>query len=121
MSSTPSVLDHRSSKPERWLRANRLKLTLWIGAIEGILTLIGAIPHLAIYLLAIVAIAFYALVGRKYSSATARHLTWIFAASQLIAVLVPGVLFFAKWIAVTAIVIVAVLGLILLFAERDKL
>jgi hypothetical protein len=120
MSSTPTVLDHGSSKSGRWLRANRLKLTLWIGAVEGALVLLGALPHLAVYLLAIVAVGFYILVGRKYTSPSARTLTWVFATSQLIAVLIPGVLHIAKWIAITAIIAAAVVGLVLLFAERDK-
>jgi hypothetical protein len=120
MSSSPTVIDHGSSRPGRWLRANRVRITLWVGAIEGVLVLIGALPHLAVYLLAIVAIGFYALVGRKYTSPSARNLTWIFATSQLIAVLVPAVLHVAKWIAITAIIVVAVVGLVLLFTDRDK-
>jgi hypothetical protein len=120
MSASPTVVEQGGSKPGGWLRANRLKLTLWIGAIEGVLVLLGLLPHLAVYLLAAIAIGFYILVGRKYTSPSARMLTWIFASSQLIAVLVPAVLHIAKWIAITAIIAAAVVGLVLLFAERDK-
>jgi len=118
MSSSSTVLDHPGSKPSK-LRANRLKITLWIAAIEGVLVLVGVIPHLAVYLLAIVAIAFFAVWGRKFTSPTAKNLTWIFASSQLLAVLVPAVLFVAKWIAITAIIVVAVVGLVVLFTDRD--
>jgi hypothetical protein len=116
-----NVLDKPDSRPGRYLREHKLRLTLWIGAIEGALTLIGVIPHLAVYVLAIIAIGWWVVMGRKYRSSTARHLTWIFAASQAIAVLIPGVLHIAKWIAVTAIIVAAVVGLVVLFAERDKL
>ena len=119
MSSGATVLDHPNSKPPR-LRANRLRITLWIAAIEGVLVLVGAIPHLAVYLLAIVATGFYVVVGRNYNSPTAHSLTWIFAASQLLVVIVPVFLFFAKTVAIVAIVALAVVGLFILFSDRGK-
>jgi hypothetical protein len=120
MSSGANALDHPNSKPGRYLREHRLRLTIWIGAGEGLLTLLGLIPHLAVYILGAVAITFWALVGRKYESPTARHLAWIFAASQAIAVLIPSVLHIAKWIAVSAVILAAGVGLIILFTEREK-
>ena len=51
--------------------------------------------------------AFYAFVGRNYKSVTARTTAWIFATSQLIAVLVPSVLPIAKWFAITVIIVAA--------------
>jgi len=118
MSSTPTVIDHGSPKSQRYLRAHRVRITLWIGVIEGILVLFGVLPHLAVYLLAIVAVGFYVLVGRKYTSPTARDLTWVFATSQLLAVLVPALLFAFKWLAIAAIIGAAVVGLVLLFSDR---
>ena len=120
MSSGANALEPAGSKPSRYLREHRLRLTIWIGAIEGGLTLLGLLPHLAVYILAAVAIAFWALVGRKYESSTARNLSWIFAASQAIAVLIPSVLHVARWIAVTAVIIAAAIGLVILFTERDE-
>jgi hypothetical protein len=120
MSSGANALESGGSKPGRYLREHRLRLTIWIGAIEGGLTLLGLLPHLAVYILAAVAIAFYAFVGRKYESGTARNLSWIFAASQAIAVLIPSVLHIAKWVAVSAVLVAAAVGLIILFTERDK-
>jgi hypothetical protein len=115
-----TALDHPASKQGRYLREHRLRLAIWIGAIEGLLTLLGFLPHLAIYVLAIVAIAWWFTMGRRYTSPTARQLTWIFAASQAIAVLVPAVLHIAKWAAITAIVVAAVIGLVILFTDREK-
>ena len=119
MSTGAELLEKPAPKPGA-LRANRLKITLWVGAIEGVLILFGLIPHLAIYLLAAIAIGFYAFVGRNYKSGTARSAAWIFATSQLIAVLVPSVLHVAKWIAITVIIVAAAVGLLVLLADRDK-
>ncbi len=115
-----TALDHPASKPARYLREHRLRLTIWIGAIEGLLVLLGVLDHLVIYVLAAVAILWYFTMGRRYTSPTARNLSWIFAASQAVAVLVPAVLHVAKWLAITAVVVAAAIGLVILFTERDK-
>jgi hypothetical protein len=47
-------------------------------------------------------------------------LSWIFAASQAAAVLVPIVWFLAKTAAIVAIAIIAVVALIYLFTEREQ-
>jgi hypothetical protein len=119
MSSGATALDPPDRTPQRrgW---NRLRVTLWIGAIEGVLVLLGVIPHLAVYLLAAIAIGFYVFVGRKYSSGTARTASWVFATSQLIAVLVPSVLHVAKWLAITVVIVAAAIGLVVLFADRGR-
>ena len=101
------------------LRQNRIKIALWIAVAEGLLILIGLIPHLLVYVLAAIAIAFWALVGRNYRSGSARNLSWIFAASQAACVLVPIVWFLAKTAAIVAIAIIAVVALIYLFTERE--
>jgi hypothetical protein len=101
------------------LRENRIKISLWIAVGEGLLTLIGVIPHWVVYLLAAVAIGFWAGAGRNYTSNLARQMSWIFAASQAAAVLVPIVWFVARTAAIIAIAIIAVVALIYLFTERE--
>ena len=101
------------------LGQNRIKIALWIAVAEGILILIGLIPHWLVYLLAAVSISFWALVGRNYKSSSGRNLSWIFAASQAACVLVPIVWFLAKTAAIVAIAIIAVVALIYLFTERE--
>jgi FtsH-binding integral membrane protein len=101
------------------LRQNRIKIALWIAVAEGLLILVGVIPHWLVYILAAVSIAFWALVGRNYKSSSARNLSWIFAASQAACVLVPIVWFLAKTAAIVAIAIIAVVALIYLFTERE--
>ena len=108
------------SKPGKFLRDKRYRLTLWISAIEGLLVFVHVIPHLVMYILAIIAMAFWVTAARRYKSDTARQVSWIFAASQTLAVLVPIFLFFAKWIAVLSISVLAVIGLVILFAERER-
>ena len=118
------VLDKPESRPGRYLREH----TTAAGALDrrdrgDCWRSSGLIPHLAISTSSrSVAIAWYVVVGRKYTSATARHISWIFAASQAIAVLIPA-----------SLPDVQVdrdrrdrrrsrsSALVLLFAERDKL
>jgi hypothetical protein len=120
MGANANVLEGRApSKPARYLRNHRFKITFWTAAIEGLLVFVGVIPHLAMYVLAVAAIAFWGLMARNYKSATARNLSWIFAASQALAVLIPVFLFVAKWLAIGAIAIVAVVALVVLFADRS--
>jgi FtsH-binding integral membrane protein len=101
------------------LRQNRVKIALWIAVAEGLLILIGVIPHLLVYALAAVSVGFWALVGRNYKSSSARNLSWIFAVSQAACVLVPIVWFLAKTAAIIAIAVIAVVALIYLFTERE--
>jgi hypothetical protein len=115
------VLDKPESRPGRYLREHKVRLVLWIGAIEGTLALLGAFDKWVLYVLAIASIAWYVAMGRKYTSPTARHISWIFAASQAIAVVIQAMYQAFKWLAFGAIVVAVIAGLVLLFAERDKL
>jgi hypothetical protein len=121
MAVNANVLEaRRASKPARYLRDHRFKLTLWIAAIEGLLVFVHVIPHLVIYVLAVVAVGLGITVARRYRSATARNASWIFACSQALAVLIPVVLFFAEWAAAVAIAALAVVALVILFAGRKR-
>ncbi len=116
-----NVLESRPpSRPAKYLRDHRFRITFWTAAIEGLLVVVHVIPHLVVYVLAVVAIGFWGLVARGYKSPLARNVSWIFAASQALAVLIPVVLFIAKWIAIGAIAIIAVIALVILFAERPR-
>jgi FtsH-binding integral membrane protein len=103
-----------------YLRENRIKIALWVAVAEGLLVLIGVIPHWVVYALAVVAVGFWAIAGRNYKSESGRHLSWIFGVSQAAVVLVPIVWFVAKTAAIIAIAIIAVVALIYLFTERDR-
>jgi FtsH-binding integral membrane protein len=107
------------TSPGLSLRQNRIKISLWIAVVEGLLVLLGVIPHWLVYVLAAVAIAFWAGAGRNYKSNLGRQVSWVFAASQAAAVLVPIVWFLAKTAAIIAIAIIAIVALIYLFTERE--
>jgi hypothetical protein len=121
MAARANVLERPASKPATYLRDHRLRISAWIGGGEGLITLLfGTVAHVAVYILAVVAIGFYVATGRNYTSPTARQLTWIFAASQAVAVLVPVVYHFVKFTVELAVVIVAIVGLGFLFWEHRR-
>src|SRR5205085_544491 len=77
------AIEHGTTRSGRWLRERRLRITLWIAAVEGLLYLFHALHWWAAVGLAIIAVAFWWYVGRANRSHTLRQLSWIFAASQL--------------------------------------
>src|SRR5580704_3602607 len=119
MAARANVLDRPASKPAKYLRDHRMRIATWIGAAEGLLTLIvgGTGIHVAVYVLAISAVGFYLLIVRIDQSRAARQLAWIYAASQSLAVLVPIILHIAETAAEFAIGIIAVVALVMLFVE----
>jgi hypothetical protein len=106
--------------PGRYLRAHRLRLSLWIAAVEGLLVLVHLMPHLVLYALAAVALAFWFGMARNYKSAFARQASWVFAASQALAVLVPIAWAITKFfVAIAVVVAIAIAALYFLFTERE--
>ena len=120
MSSSPNIVNQVLSRPSQFLRAHRLRISLWTAVIEGLLVVVGVLPHIVVYVLAVVAIVFWISAARGFKSGAARQLAWIFGASQALAVLVPIFLFVAKTIAIFAIAIAAVVALIYLFTDRNR-
>jgi hypothetical protein len=122
MAARANVLERPVSKPAKYLRDHRMRIATWIGAGEGLLTLVvgGTGIHVAVYVLAVTAVAFYVMVVRNYKSSAARQLAWIFAASQALAVLVPIVLHIAETGAKIAIALLAVVALVMLFLESKR-
>jgi hypothetical protein len=112
------AIEHGSSRQGRWLRERRLRITLWIAAVEGLLYLFGALHWWAAVVLAIIAVGFFFWVGRSSKSDTVRHLSWIFASSQLLVLCVPIALALVRALAIGIIAILAVVALFFLFRER---
>jgi hypothetical protein len=56
--------------------------------------------------------------GRESGSHLVRQVLWIFAASQLLAVIVVILAWIVKWAVILAVVVLAVLGLAYLFLDR---
>lgn len=114
------AIEHRSSRASRWLRQRRLQFTLWTAAIEGLLYLLHVLRLWEAVVLAIVAVALWFYAGRTSRSDLVRQATWVFAAVQLVVLLVPLVLTILKGVAIALVVLLAVGALIFLFTQRER-
>ena len=112
------VVEHGSSRAGRWLRAKRLRISLWIAVVEGVLVAFHVIPWWLAVVAAAAVVAFYFWAGRDLPSDTARQVSWILATSQAVVVLVPVLVAIVGTIAIVVVGIVAVLALVALFSER---
>ena len=117
MTASPA-LELRESRSGLWLRARRLRLALLVGLVESVLVLVGDSGWYWVLAAAAVAVAFYLFVGRSLRFHATRELSWIAAASQLIAVLVPLLWVLVKAVAIVALVVMAVVLLVMLLADR---
>ena len=114
-----SVLEYGSSTPSgRWLRTRRLRLAVSIAAVEGILVVADVIPWWSALAVAAAAMAFYVFIGRRLGSDTARHASWVAAASQAFMALVPVFVLVIGTLALVVVAVLAVVALVFLFAER---
>jgi hypothetical protein len=120
MTSSPNVVNSGLSRPGQYLRAHRVRISLWTAALEGLLVVVGVLPHVLIYVLAVIAIAFWAMAGRAYKSGTGRQAAWIFASSQAIVALITIFFGVVRIIAEFAVAVVAVVALIYLFTDRNR-
>ena len=104
--------------PGGWLRKRRNRLALWIAAAEGIVVVISHdVTKWAVIVLAAVGVFAFA-YGRNNSSSLVRQVLWIFAASQLLALLLVLFAVVVKWLVIVGLVVFAVLGLGFLLLDR---
>jgi hypothetical protein len=113
-----TAIEHSSTRPGRWLRERRLRLTLWITVVEGLLYLVHVLHWWEAVALAAIGLGFWWYAGRRSRSDLIRQSSWIFAASQLLVICVPIALTILKAIAIGVIAILAIIALIFLFRER---
>jgi hypothetical protein len=113
------VIDHGATRSGGWLRQRRLRFTLWIAALEGLLYLFHVLNWWAAVALAIIAVGFWWYAGRSSRSDTIRQASWIFAASQLLVLCVPLALALVKAVAIAVIAVIAIVALFYLFKERN--
>lgn len=117
--SSAHVIEHGTSRPGRWLRARRNRIALTIAALEAVLVAIfHDLTSFTVIALAVVATAVYWAWGRHTRSDTARQATWIFAASQLLAVIAAILAFIVFWTAIVAVCVFAVIALFFVFTDR---
>jgi hypothetical protein len=118
LSDSPHALEHGSSGPGRWLHARRVRLSAWIAAAEALVVLFSHdVTKWTVIVLAVVSVLVW-LGGRESRSDVVRQLLWIFAASQLLAVIAVILAWIVKWAVILAVVAFAVIGLAYLFLDR---
>ncbi len=118
LSDSPRAVDRGSSRAGLWLHERRTRLALWIAAAESLVVLVSHdLTKWTVIALAVVAVLSY-LGGRESRSQIVRGILWIFAASQLLAVIAVVLAWIVTWAVILAVVIFAVLGLVYLFVDR---
>src|SRR5919198_1767794 len=114
-----AVIEHRQSRAGRWLAKRRLQFALWIAVAEGIIVAVSAsFSWIVALFIAVPVILLYLLYGRSADSDATRQLTWIAGASQVFVVLLAILFIVLKWIMIALIVVLAILALIFLYADR---
>jgi hypothetical protein len=117
--SSPQLIEHRTSRIGRWLRARRNRLALSIALVEAIVVVIfHDISRFTVIAVSVVAFALYWFAGRTSRSDAFRQISWIFAASQLLAVIAAVLAFIVFWAAILAAVIFAVIALFFVVTDR---
>ena len=115
------MIEAGSTRGGRWLGQRRLKLALWVAAIEGIIVAVSAdLTRWTVLVIGVIVLAFYVLAGRNMKWDVGRHLSWIAAASQAMALLVVLFAFVFEWIAVGIIVVIAIAALVYLFGDHKR-
>jgi hypothetical protein len=118
LSGSSQAVEHGSSGLGRWLEAHRMRLAAWIAAAESLVVLFSHdVTKWTVVVLAVVGVVAW-LGGRDSGSHIVRQVLWIFAASQLLAVLAVILAWIVKWAVILAIVAFAVLGLAYLVTDR---
>jgi hypothetical protein len=115
------MIEAGSTRTGRWLRERRIRIALWVAVAEG---LIAAFSHdigrWTILVMAVIVLAFYIVAGRQMKWDVARQLSWIAAASQVLAILVVIFAFILKLVAIVIIVGFALVALVYLFSDHKQ-
>jgi hypothetical protein len=112
------VLEHRSSRSSRWLRANRLRIALWVAVVEGVLVVFNVIDVLPALLIAALVVGGYFWLGQRLRPGTARELAWAAAVSQALVAMVPLLVLVVGTLAIIAVGAIALVVLVLLLTGR---
>jgi cytochrome b561 len=119
MVGNPGVVEHGTSRAGRWLRARRNRIALSIAAVEAIIVAVfHDVSRWTVIGLAVVAVAVYIAAGRESRHDTLRQTSWIFATSQLLAVVAAILAFIVFWTAIVFVVIFALVALFFVFSDR---
>jgi hypothetical protein len=115
-----TVLEHRTSRSGRWLRARRTRVALWIAVAEGIVVALAHdVSRWTVIALGVPLMALYVFWGRKSRSDTVRQVTWIAGASQALAVVAVILAFILFWTALILAAVFAAIALLFIFVDRN--
>src|SRR5579872_2466768 len=107
------AIERGTSGPGRWLRERRTRISLWIAAVEAIIVAVfHDVSRFTVIALALLAVAVYWYGGRRTRSDTFHQTSWIFAVSQLLAVIA------AILAAIVFVCIFALVALFFVFTDR---
>ena len=113
------AIEPTHSRSGRWLRERRTRIALTVAAVEAVLVAVfHDVSRFTVIGLAAVAVVLYWYAGRNSRSDTVRQTTWIFAASQLLAVIAAILAFIVFWTAIIAVVVFAIIALFFVFTDR---
>jgi cytochrome b561 len=108
------------SRSGRWLRERRVRISLWVAALEAILVAVfHDVSRFTVFALAIAAVATYLYAGRRTRSDAFHQSSWIFAASQLLAALAAIVAFIVFWSAIVLMAVFIIVALFYVFRDRS--
>jgi hypothetical protein len=115
--STGTALEHESSSGG-WLRQHRTRTALWIAVLEVILAaLTTSVSKYTIIVLGLIVIPIYLIWG-KDQRGTIRHVSWIAAASQALAIVAVLLSHFIGLFVLVLAGIFAAVALFLIFSDR---
>jgi hypothetical protein len=116
--STGTALERDSSASGGWLRQHRVRTALWIAVIEVILAAVtSSISKYTIIALGLITIPIYLIWGKDQRD-TIRHVSWIAAASQALAIVAVLLSHFIGLFVLVLAGIFAAVALFLIFADR---
>jgi hypothetical protein len=114
-----STIEHGTTRWGRWLRARRVRITLWIAVLEGIIVAVSpSFTKWTVIGIAIPVLALYVVWGRNAKSDTAYQVAWIAGASQALAVVVVILGVLLSWLPLVLAAIFAGIALLFLFHDR---
>jgi len=102
------------------LLTRRVRIALWIAAIEGLLIIVNVIDKWPAIIIAAAFLVAYFLSYNRIKSKTGREIAWIIAASQALVILVPILFSFVKTIAYLVVIALAVVALLILFRRGSN-
>jgi cation transport ATPase len=113
------AVEHGTSRPGRWLRANRIRIALWIAVVEAVLAaFLHDVSRWTIVALAAIFVPIYLLWGREWHSDALRQVSWIAAASQALAVVAVIFAFIVGVFVLILAGIFAAIALVMILSDR---